>query len=37
MEKQAIVEGGVKDMYFYMGVMFERNGRYYPFAKDMIA
>ena len=36
-EKQAIVRGGVEDMYFHLEVMFERNGRFYPFAKDMIA
>jgi len=36
-EKQEIVKGGVEDMYFYLTCMFERDGRYYPFAKDMIA
>jgi len=36
-EKQETVKGGVEDMYFYLTRMFERNGRYYPFAKDMIA
>ena len=36
-EKQAIVRGGVADMYFHLEVMFERNGRFYPFARDMIA
>jgi hypothetical protein len=37
MEKQAIVRGGVEDMYFHLEVMFERNGRFFPFAQDMIA
>ena len=36
-EQQARIKGGVEDMYFYLGVMFERDGRYYPFAKEMIA
>jgi hypothetical protein len=36
-EKQIIVRGGVEDMCFHLEVMFERNGRYYPFARDMIA
>jgi hypothetical protein len=35
--KQIIVRAGVEDMYFHLEVMFERDGRYYPFAKDMIA
>ncbi len=36
-EEQARVRGGVEDMYFYLEGMFERNGRYYPFGKDMLA
>ncbi len=36
-EKQAVVRGGAEDMVFHMQVMFQRNGRFYPFAKDMIA
>jgi hypothetical protein len=36
-EKQAIVRGGVEDMCFHLEVMFERDGRFYPFAKDMLA
>ena len=36
-DEQDRVKGGVEDMYFYLEGMFERNGRYYPFAKDMIA
>jgi len=36
-QKQAFVRGGAEDMCFHLEVMFERNGRYYPFAKDMIA
>ena len=36
-EKQAIVKGGVEDMYFYLEGMFERNARYYPFATETIA
>jgi hypothetical protein len=35
-EKQAIVKGGVEDMYFYLEGMFERDARYYPFARDMV-
>jgi len=36
-EKQAIVKGGVEDMYAYLTGMFERNARFHPFAKDLIA
>jgi len=36
-EKRAVIEGGVEDMYFYLERMFERNERFYPFAKDMLA
>jgi hypothetical protein len=36
-EKQAIVKGGVEDMYFYLEGMFRLDARYYPFAKDMLA
>ena len=31
------VKGGVEDMYFYLTGMFERNARFYPFGKDMVA
>jgi len=37
LEKQAIVKGGVEDMYFYLEHMFERDARFYPFAEDMLA
>ena len=37
MEKQATVKGGVDDMYFYLTWMFAKDGRFYPFGKDMIA
>jgi hypothetical protein len=36
-EKRVFVRGGAEDMVFHLEVMFERNGRYYPFATDMIA
>jgi len=36
-QKQAFVRGGAEDMCFHLEVMFERNGRYCPFAKDVIA
>lgn len=36
-EKQLFVRGGAEDMCFHLEVMFERNGRYYPFARHMIA
>jgi hypothetical protein len=36
-EKQDQIRGGVEDMYFYLDVMFERNGRFYPFAQGMLA
>jgi hypothetical protein len=36
-EKQAVVKGGVEDMYFYLEGMFRLDARYYPFAKDMLA
>jgi len=36
-EKRLFVRGGAEDMAFHLEVMFERNGRYYPFATDMIA
>lgn len=36
-EQQLFVRGGAEDMCFHLEVMFERNGRYYPFAKDMVA
>ena len=36
-EKQLFVRGGAEDMVFHLEVMFERNGRYYPFATDMVA
>jgi hypothetical protein len=36
-EKQAIVKGGVEDMYFYLEGMFRLDARYYPFATDMVA
>jgi hypothetical protein len=35
-EKQLFVRGGAEDMCFHLEVMFERNGRYYPFAQDMV-
>jgi len=36
-EKQLVVRGGAEDMCFHLEVLFERNGRYYPFAQDMVA
>ncbi len=36
-EQKEKVKGGVEDMYFYLEHMWERNGRFYPFAKDMLA
>jgi hypothetical protein len=36
-EKQLFVRGGAEDMVFHLEVMFERNGRYYPFAKEMVS
>ncbi len=35
--QQLVVRGGAEDMVFHLQVMFERNGRYYPFALNMIA
>ena len=37
MEKKDLVKGGVEDMYVYLTGMFERNARFYPFGKDMVA
>jgi len=36
-EKRLFVRGGAEDMVFHLQVMFERDGRYYSFATDMIA
>lgn len=36
-EKQAMVRGGVEDMYFYLEHMQERNARFPAFAKDLLA
>jgi hypothetical protein len=36
-QKQLFVRGGAQDMIFHLAVMLDRNGRYYPFATDMVA
>ncbi|MFB3882749.1 MAG: hypothetical protein ACE149_15900 [Armatimonadota bacterium] len=36
-EKRLFVRAGAEDMVFHLEVMFDRNGRYYPFATEMLA